>query len=110
MTGPREVFSVAGPIDAMGRAARNGNFVAAFCVPSGWLVNSKDGSPMAEPPRPVLAQGKVRHVGDPVAVVIAETLVRLRSGARIDREPNSPLRAGCVLVSLWRRPSLSDRR
>ena len=28
---------------------------------------------MKEPPHPVLAQGKVRHVGDPVAVVIAET-------------------------------------
>ena len=28
---------------------------------------------MAEPPHPVMAIGKVRHVGDPVAVVIAET-------------------------------------
>ena len=27
---PEEGFSVAGPIDAMGRAARHGNFVAAF--------------------------------------------------------------------------------
>jgi carbon-monoxide dehydrogenase large subunit len=42
-------------------------------MPCGWLVTSHDGSPMAEPPRPLLAQGKVRHVGDPVAVVIAET-------------------------------------
>src|SRR5262249_12136874 len=40
-------------------------------LPCGWLVTSKDGSPMAEPPRPLLAQGKVRHVGDPVAVVVA---------------------------------------
>ncbi len=42
-------------------------------LPCGWGVKSKDGSPMAEPPHPVLAQGQVRHVGDPVAVVIAET-------------------------------------
>src|SRR5258707_1957621 len=42
-------------------------------LPCGWLITSKDGSPMAEPPRPMLAQGKVRHVGDPVAVVVAET-------------------------------------
>src|SRR3954465_6021713 len=34
-------------------------------LPCGWLVNSKDGSPMAEPPHPVLAGGHVRHVGDP---------------------------------------------
>ncbi|MGH7036172.1 MAG: xanthine dehydrogenase family protein molybdopterin-binding subunit, partial [Stellaceae bacterium] len=41
-------------------------------LPCGWGVKSKDGSPMAEPPHPVLAVGRVRHVGDPVAVVIAE--------------------------------------
>ena len=35
--------------------------------------------PMKEPPHPALAQGKVRHVGDPVAFVVAETL---RAGAK----------------------------
>src|SRR5271167_3806861 len=42
-------------------------------LPCGWQIHSKDGSPMAEPKHPVLAEGKVRHVGDPIAVVIAET-------------------------------------
>ena len=42
-------------------------------LPCGWQIHNKDGSPMEEPPHPVLAVGKVRHVGDPVAVVIAET-------------------------------------
>jgi aerobic carbon-monoxide dehydrogenase large subunit len=42
-------------------------------LPCGWQIHNKDGSPMAEPPHPVLAVGKVRHVGDPVAVVIATT-------------------------------------
>ena len=42
-------------------------------LPCGWLVKSKDGTPMASRRIPLLAQGKVRHVGDPVAVVIAET-------------------------------------
>ncbi len=42
-------------------------------LPCGWQIHSKDGSPMAEPPHPVLASGKVRHVGDPVAVVVAAT-------------------------------------
>ena len=42
-------------------------------LPCGWQIHSKDGSPMKEPPHPVLAVDKVRHVGDPIAVVIAET-------------------------------------
>jgi len=39
----------------------------------GWMIHSKDGSPMKAGPHPALAQGKVRYVGDHVAVVIAET-------------------------------------
>src|SRR5947208_5007893 len=50
-------------------------------LPCGWLINSKDGSPMKEPPHPVLAVDRVRHVGDPVAVIIAETLAEARDAA-----------------------------
>ncbi len=50
-------------------------------LPCGWQVHSKDGSPMAEPPHPPLALDQVRHVGDPVAVVIAETLEEAREAA-----------------------------
>ncbi|MBI3512486.1 MAG: xanthine dehydrogenase family protein molybdopterin-binding subunit [Proteobacteria bacterium] len=50
-------------------------------LPCGWLIHNKDGSPMVEPPHPPLAQGKVRHVGDPVAVVIAETYAQARDAA-----------------------------
>src|SRR5690348_11508485 len=45
-------------------------------LPCGWLIHNKDGSPMKEPKHPVLAEGKVRHVGDPVAAVIAETAMQ----------------------------------
>src|SRR5205085_9611998 len=38
-----------------------------------WAIRSRDGKPMAEPPRWALARDKVRHVGEPVAAVIAET-------------------------------------
>ena len=38
---------------------------------------------MVEPPHPVLAQGKVRHVGDPVAMVIAETRAQARDAAEL---------------------------
>ena len=39
--------------------------------------------PMNEPPRPALAQGKVRFVGDMVAVVIAETLAQAKDAAEL---------------------------
>ncbi|TMM51217.1 xanthine dehydrogenase family protein molybdopterin-binding subunit [Sulfitobacter sabulilitoris] len=49
--------------------------------PAGWLINSRDGEPMKEPKRPVLAHGKVRHVGDAYAAVIAETDREARDAA-----------------------------
>ena len=42
-------------------------------LPCGWLINSIDGTPMVEPKHPVLAHGKVRYVGDRVALIVAET-------------------------------------
>jgi carbon-monoxide dehydrogenase large subunit len=47
----------------------------------GWMIHSKDGTPMRAGPHPVLAQGKVRYVGDHVAVVIAETLSQAKDAA-----------------------------
>jgi carbon-monoxide dehydrogenase large subunit len=44
------------------------------------LVN-RDGSQRHDTPRPVLALGKVRHVGQPVALVVAETLNAARDAA-----------------------------
>ena len=51
-------------------------------LPCGWVVKFKDGSPQHEPMHPVLAQGKVRHIGDPVAMVIAET-AKLQIGCSV---------------------------
>jgi aerobic carbon-monoxide dehydrogenase large subunit len=50
-------------------------------LPCGWLVTGKDNKPMVEPKHPVLATGKVRHVGDPVVAVIAETLNQAKNAA-----------------------------
>jgi aerobic carbon-monoxide dehydrogenase large subunit len=47
----------------------------------GWMIHSKDGAPMKAGAHPALAQGKVRYVGDHVAVVIAETLAQARDAA-----------------------------
>ena len=50
-------------------------------LPCGWAIKNGDGTPMKEPPFPVLAQGKVRFVGDMVAFVMAETSEQARQGA-----------------------------
>src|SRR5688500_17316570 len=44
----------------------------------GWMIPSKDGEPMKAGAHPALAQGKVRYVGDHVAVVIAETVAQTK--------------------------------
>ncbi len=42
---------------------------------------NRDGSTTPRPPQYALAQGRVRYVGDPVAVVVAETAVQARDAA-----------------------------
>jgi carbon-monoxide dehydrogenase large subunit len=50
-------------------------------LPCAAPVQNKDGSDMASPPHPVLAEGAVRHVGDPVAFIVAETVKQARDAA-----------------------------
>ena len=50
-------------------------------LPCGWLVKSKDGSDMIQPPHPPLAVERVNYVGEPYGVVIADTLQAARDGA-----------------------------
>jgi carbon-monoxide dehydrogenase large subunit len=52
-------------------------------LPCGWLITDVNGQPMKEPPYPALAQGKVRHVGERVAVVVAETAAQARDAAEL---------------------------
>ena len=47
----------------------------------GWMIHSKDGSPMKAGAHPALALDTVRYVGDHVAVVIAETLNAAKDAA-----------------------------
>jgi len=47
----------------------------------GWMIHSKDGSPMKMAPHPAIAANKVCCVGDQVAVVIAETLAEGKDAA-----------------------------
>ncbi|MDJ0947632.1 MAG: xanthine dehydrogenase family protein molybdopterin-binding subunit [Alphaproteobacteria bacterium] len=52
-------------------------------IPCPVEMQNRDGSPIVKPPRPVLAQGRVRFVGDPVAFVVAETLDQARDAAEL---------------------------
>ena len=52
-------------------------------IPCGWQVKSKDGSPMVEPPHPALALDTVRHVGDQVAVVIADSKAAAKAAVNL---------------------------
>ncbi|MBV8474442.1 MAG: xanthine dehydrogenase family protein molybdopterin-binding subunit, partial [Hyphomicrobiales bacterium] len=47
----------------------------------GWTIHSKDGSPMKVGAFPALAQGKALYVGDPVAVVIADSYLQAKDAA-----------------------------
>ncbi|MDE2564355.1 MAG: xanthine dehydrogenase family protein molybdopterin-binding subunit, partial [Burkholderiales bacterium] len=57
------------------------HFKAVGGLPCGWLINNIDGTPMKEPKHPVLADGKVRYVGDRVALIVAETLEQAKAAA-----------------------------
>ena len=59
------------------------HFKAVGGLPCGWLINSLDGTAMKEPKHPVLADGKVRYVGDRVAMVVAETVEQARAAAAL---------------------------
>jgi carbon-monoxide dehydrogenase large subunit len=57
------------------------DFEAVGGIPCGWEVTDKHGQPMQEPKHPVLAYGKVRHVGEPIAAVVADSLEQARDAA-----------------------------
>jgi len=50
-------------------------------IPTGWQVNFTDGEVMREPKHPLLVKDKALHVGDGVAIVIAESKEQARDAA-----------------------------
>ena len=47
------------------------------------IVNNQDGSRGAAPPRPILAEGRVRFVGEPVAFIVADTKAAAKDAAEL---------------------------
>jgi len=68
------------------------------------LVDNLDGTQGANPQRPVLANGRVRFVGEPVACVVAETLAQAKDAAELiefefdDLEPHVTMAPGGPLI------------
>jgi aerobic carbon-monoxide dehydrogenase large subunit len=63
-----------------GEDVKNADFGDLPCLVP---IDNRDGSSRADTPRPMLAQGRVRHVGDPVAMVVAETLEQAKDAAEL---------------------------
>jgi carbon-monoxide dehydrogenase large subunit len=74
------------------------DFASAGGIPCGWQIHDRAGDPMKEPKHPILAEGKVRHVGDPYAAVVAETLAQARDAAE------------AVVVDIEELPAVVDMR
>jgi carbon-monoxide dehydrogenase large subunit len=68
-------------------------------IPCGWQIKSKDGSNMVEPPHPALAVDKVRHVGDPVVMVVAATRAQAKDAAQLVAVDYDPLPAVAGLAA-----------
>jgi carbon-monoxide dehydrogenase large subunit len=60
-------------------------------LPCAALVQNRDGTPQAAPPHPVLADGAVRHVGDPVAFIVADSIKHARDAAEAIEADYDPL-------------------
>jgi len=50
-------------------------------ITGGAPLKRRDGSPMVRPPRPALTRDRVRYVGQPVALVVAETIDQAKDAA-----------------------------
>jgi aerobic carbon-monoxide dehydrogenase large subunit len=77
-------------------------------LPCGWLITDVNGQPMKEPPHPCLAQGKARHVGDQVAVVVAETLAQAKDAAELVDVDYEVLPAVIDVSSATKKPPIHD--
>jgi len=63
------------------RVFTGADFEAVGSIPCGWQITDRHGEVMQEPRHPVLAHGKVRHVGDPVCAVVAKTREQARDAS-----------------------------
>ncbi|MGR3502031.1 xanthine dehydrogenase family protein molybdopterin-binding subunit [Pseudaestuariivita sp.] len=73
--------SAAAGMPGVVRIFTGADFEGVGGLPCGWQVTDRHGEAMQEPAHPILCQGKARHVGDPIAAVVAETPEQARDAA-----------------------------
>ena len=86
-------------------AAGYGNFVSRM------PLKSRDGTPLLQTNKPILAMGKVRFVGDPIAFVVAETVNQARDAAEagvldIDALPAVPRPSAAPPREPWKKSAI----
>jgi aerobic carbon-monoxide dehydrogenase large subunit len=67
-------------------------------IPCLSALTNRDGSPCVMPPRPAIARDRVHHVGDTVALVVAESLAAARDAAELVAVDYEPLPAAVDTV------------
>ena len=86
----RAVAGVLGVFTGADLVADGVGVIPTLIAERGGGMRSRDGSPFAEPPWQPLATERVRHVGEPVAVVIATTPAAAQDGAAATRVEYRP--------------------
>src|SRR5207245_8114121 len=93
--GASETSGAPGPGGAGGLAGRDMRADGVGRMSARWRVRMPDGPPMAEPLRWALARETVRHVGEPVAAVFAESRLLAEDAAErvaVDYEILEPVK------------------
>jgi aerobic carbon-monoxide dehydrogenase large subunit len=75
-------------------------------VPCMAMLPNKDGTPMQATPRPALAKDHVRHIGDPVAFVVADTAAQARDAAELVDVNYDVLEPGVATASAMSAPQI----
>ena len=75
---------------------------------AGWAIRSEDGSEMKCPANPPLAKDSVNFVGDPVAVVFAETLDEAKAAAELVKVDYKVLKAVTNLAETMNSEAIHD--
>jgi aerobic carbon-monoxide dehydrogenase large subunit len=71
-------------------------------LPPRQVMNNRDGTPMLSPTRYALATDKVRHVGEAIAAVVAETVAEAKDAAeavRVEIEPQPAVTTGSAAAA-----------
>jgi len=92
----RAIAGVLGIYDGADLSKAGVNAIGTGIAGRGKLYPNRDGSAMTDPPYRPLAEGRVRHVGEPVAVIVAETRDGAAAAAEAMRVDYAPLPAAAM--------------